>query len=276
MRFEELLAILASFNPFSYRRQIAVKQNVLFKRLFFALLLSLGLMLLVSVPLLVQFPTKIAEKTSSFDECSIGVSISTNQAVELSKIPLIVVDSNKTNASKEKILITNEGIIVNKRFSQQDRMYSWESLNSAQKIVEEHKHSIQIAVLLFLPSLLIALLIIAALETISLLIVSIFLTKVICVFTKKQMSFATIIKVVTLCLIPFFMVQIIPFFYARLWIIPLLIYVLFMTITTHIVSEGKEDSRKKRRSKSKKGSKHEIHFSEDKVSNKKNDESDEF
>lgn len=267
MRFEELKNIILSWNPRSYRKKIVVKKKVIFLRSFFGILLSLFLMLLVSLPLLINLPQVIEEKSVLFDELSVNVSITTNQEIEVSKIPRVIINTAKENLTKEKVLINDKGLIINKHFGKEDKVYAWTSLDSANDLLSAHSRDVQIIILLLIPSVLIALLVIAMLEGLFLVCVSLLLSKIICLISRRQISISALLKITSLALIPFFMLQIIPFMYIRWWSIPLLTYVLIITSAIYFVSEGKEEFPRKKPSKNEKSKKrkhsHEILFSED-------------
>jgi len=186
MRFEEVRKVFAAWNPSSYRKQIAVKKKVLVKRLFFGIVLSLLFMLVVSLPLLFKLSSNIEKTAEYFEELNVSVELETSESVELSKLPPVIVDSERENMSKEKVLINKEGITINRPLWIDDKVYSWSSLQSAQNIVKEYKGIFIFTLILLIPSLLITLIILAGIETFVLLALSIVLTKVFCILQVRQ------------------------------------------------------------------------------------------
>lgn len=238
-RKEHLKQGLQSWRPKKYRALIAKKYPELLTTTVIWLFFSVILMVIVAIPQFILFGNTMEEQLSSFDTFSIDTNISLREPITLSTTPLIVVHPEQENLSKEKVLINDMGIVVKRSFWRGTKIIPWSTILDVPAHASLYANWLRWGVLLLLPTIVLVVGIIFAVEAIILALLCTTFGFLVSKLFRFKIVFMQLLKVATLAIIPLMILQIIPFFYIRWWLVPIALYVLLVFAASWLVGESK-------------------------------------
>ena len=117
MRFKDHINRgLQAWQPKKYRQLSVHPFKEWFSTLVLWIIFSLIVMFIIGIPKIMLIPQMITSTANSFDEFNMSAEVSLSESQTLVTHPLIVIDLEKENISKERVLITDEGIHIRKPF----------------------------------------------------------------------------------------------------------------------------------------------------------------
>lgn len=227
-----------SFVPGTYRKLTVQSTREHLSHLFVVFWIILALMLIVGAPRLFTLPGRIAEGLGAFEEFTLSANVSMREPLTVSALPLVVIDLDKENITDERLLINEQGVEHKGWFSQ--RSYEWESLRRVSSYAPKYSSWLFVLSLLFLPSLIVALLLLAAIEVAVLTLVTLALGLVISRLAHLSISAKQLVKVSLIACAPALSVQLIPFFYIRWLVVPLVFFVLLVVAGSAMVGQRRD------------------------------------
>ncbi len=230
MRLKEHIKIFGqSCAPNNYRKLTAHKTSSIVRQFFTIFAFFMLLMILVSIPKLVQLPSEVERFSDSFDTFQVELNISMNEPLAISEHPSIVIDLNKTNRSKEFIILNDKGIIRRTIFGFDEKFSPWSKLKDVKTSTKEHQKLILIIIYLLIPSLIIFLSLLFLAESAILIPVMWTFGFIGTRIFRFRISKSQLWKIAILTWEAPLFIQMILFPYARFFLIPMIFFILLFT-----------------------------------------------
>lgn len=240
--------VMKSFSPRKYRELSSQPLRSLLGTVLLALVWCLLLMLIVGSPKLWSLRASLDEGFASFETFSLEANVSMVAPVTVSQYPLVRIDLEQQNRSREAVLFTKDAMIINKVFSRHDRVLPWSSLKDVAAYGQSYTSWLVGLAVLLLPSLLLVLFLLFFAEA----AVAAALGFVLCLIVTRVARFSiglkSLLKIAVVALVPFLVLQVVPLFYVRWILIPWLAYVLLIASGTWFVGESRMEKRLKKES----------------------------
>ena len=240
---EHLKRYFASWTPGTYRRLTALSLREHITHLFAMFWIILAVMILVGIPQLVTLSDRIATGMETFETFSLDAEVNMSGHLEVTASPLIVIDLEKENLSKERLLVNNNGVYSNGWF--RDKAYSWDDLREVNTYAAQYSSWLALLAIILIPSLIVLLFLFAAVEVVALLLLTVLLGLAITRVAKFRVSVKQLVKVGLVASVPTLSVQLFPLFYIRWFIVPVVFYVLLVIFGVIMIGHKKGKKHKK-------------------------------
>ncbi|MBN1274893.1 hypothetical protein JXA12_01190 [Candidatus Woesearchaeota archaeon] len=240
---ESLRQGMRTWSPREYRGLVALPLREVLRLFWSWFGLVVVVMLVVGLPQLFLLEDKLEASFSSFETFTVSFNVSMSSPATVTYSPLVVVDLDREELTRERVLLNEEGVHVRRPFWRGVRTLPWEGLSEVPQNADRYKGWILLLVVLLVPSFLLALCLAFLVEAAVLGVVAVLLVLAVTRLLRFRIGARQAVKVALLSLVPFMVVQLVPFFWVRWFVVPAALYALLVLAAAWVVGESRLDRR---------------------------------